>query len=341
MMRTTLLIASLLAGLAAAPTLSYAQGDPVAGFYRGKTVRLIVGYPAGGNYDLYGRLAVEFLGRHIPGNPTVIAVNMPGAGGFKAIDYLYKLAPKDGTHLGSVAQQLAMTLLVDNKLGIDPTRFSYLGRIASNIDIAVALPRTGVKSFEDARKRELTVGAGTASSTSAVFARALNTYAGAKFKIITGYRGTAEVQLAVERGEVDVMGSESLAVVLASHPDWLRGKAAILYQSTLQRFPLISQVPTMVELATSDEGRKVMSVLAGTAEIGRSILTTPDVPPERLKALRTAFQAMVKDPQFLDAVTKRKIMVDPATGERMDEVTRNTMKLPKEVVEALRRLMKG
>jgi tripartite-type tricarboxylate transporter receptor subunit TctC len=323
--------------LIAAPS----QADPVADFYRGKTVRLIIGYPPGGNYDLYGRLAVEFLGRHIPGNPTVIAVNMPGAGGFKAVDYLYNMAPKDGTHLGSVAQQLAMHLVLDDKLGIDPTRFNYLGRIASNIDIAVALPRSGVKSFEDARKRELTVGAGTTSSTSAVYARALNTYAGTKFKIITGYPGTADIQLAVERGEIDVNGSESLAVVLASHPDWLRGKATILYQSTLKRFPLLPQVPTMTELVTSDEGRMVTRVLAGTAEVGRSILTTPGVPPERLKALSSAFAAMIKDPQFLAAVQKRTIMIDPATGEELDALTRETMKLQKDAVEVLRRLMKG
>ncbi|MGH6768969.1 MAG: Bug family tripartite tricarboxylate transporter substrate binding protein [Xanthobacteraceae bacterium] len=330
-----------LAALLVASLPAAAQADPVADFYRGKTVRLIVGYPPGGNYDLYGRLAVEFLGRHIPGKPTVIGVNMPGAGGFRAIEYLYKVAPQDGTHLGTVAQQLALTLLVDNKWGIDPTRFTYVGRIASNIDIAVALPKAGIKSFEDARKRELTVGAGNTSSTSAVFARALNVYAGAKFKIVTGYRGTAEIQLAVERGEIEVNGSESLAVMLASHPDWLSGKAVILYQSALKRFPKIPQVPTMLELASSDEGRAVMRALCGTAEVGRSVLTTPGVPPERLKALRTAFAAMVKDPEFLAAVEKRKIMIDPATGEQLDALTRDTMKLPKETVAALQKLLKG
>ena len=115
-----------------------AQADPVADFYKGKTVRLIVGYGPGGSYDLYGRLAAEFLGRHIPGNPTVVPVNMPGAGGIKAVDYLYKVAPQDGTHLGSVAQQMAMTLVGDDKMGIDPTRFKYLGRLTSMIDVAVA-----------------------------------------------------------------------------------------------------------------------------------------------------------------------------------------------------------
>ena len=190
MMRTARQLAVLAATLASVMT---AQADPVADFYKGKTVRLIVGYGPGGSYDLYGRLAAEFLGRHIPGNPTVVPVNMPGAGGMKAVDYLYKVAPQDGTHLGSVAQQMAMTLVGDDKMGIDPTRFSYLGRLTSMIDVAVATPKTGITSFEDTRKREVTVGAGQSSSTSAIYARALNAYAGSRFKIITGYSGTAEI----------------------------------------------------------------------------------------------------------------------------------------------------
>lgn len=313
--------------------------DAVADFYRGKTVRVIVGYGSGGSYDLYGRLAVEFLGRHIPGNPTVITVNMPGAGGFKAVDYLYKVAPQDGTHLGSVAQQLAMTLLVNDKMGIDPSRFSYLGRLVSMVDVAVALPKSGIKSFEDTRKREVTVGAGQATSTSAIYARALNVYAGSRFKIITGYSGTAEILLAAERGEVDVNGGESLPTIVVQNPEWLQGKAVLLFQSGLKRHAQLSKVPTMTELATSEEGKRVMGVLAGTAEIGRAILTTPGVPAERLAALRTAFQAMLKDPEFIAATQKRKVMIDGATGEHLDATTRNTMKLPKDIVAALGRVM--
>jgi tripartite-type tricarboxylate transporter receptor subunit TctC len=326
-----------LAAILAAP--SALKADPVADFYRGKSVRLIVGYGPGGSYDLYGRLAAEFLGRHIPGNPTIVPVNMPGAGGFKAIDYLYKVAPQDGTHLGSVAQQMAMTLLVDEKLGIDPTRFRYLGRLTSMIDVAVALPKSGITSFEDARKREITVGAGQASSTSALYARALNAYAGSRFKIITGYSGTAEIQLAVERGEVEVNGGESLPTILVQNPDWLQGKAVFLYQNGLERFRQLSQVPTMTELVTSDEGRQVMRVLAGTAEIGRAIVTTPDVPEARLAALRAAFQRMVADPEFVAAATKRNIMVDPAAGEALDAVTVQTMNLPRPIIDPLRKLL--
>jgi tripartite-type tricarboxylate transporter receptor subunit TctC len=324
-------------------TTSAPRADPVADFYRGKTVRLIIGYGSGGSYDFYGRLAAEFLGRHIPGNPTIVPVNMPGAGGFKAIEYLYKVAPQDGTHLGSTAQQLAMTVLVDEKWGIDPTRFKYLGRLTSMIDIAVALPKSGITSFEDARKREVTVGAGQSTSTSAIYARALNAYAGSRFKIITGYSGTAEIQLAVDRGEVEVNGGESLPTIVVHHPDWVQqqGKAVFLYQNGLKRASQLPKVPTMTELVTSDEGRQVMRVLAGTAEVGRSILTTPGVPKERLAALRAAFQSMLADPEFRAAVSKRSVMLDAATGEALDTVTTQTMGLPKPTIEALRKLLKG
>ena len=331
----TTIFAILVAQLAFAAN---ATAETVADFYRGKTVRVVIGYGAGGNYDLYGRLATEFLGRHIPGNPTVIAVNMPGAGGFKAVDYLYRVAPQDGTHLGAVAQQLALTLLVDDKMGIDPRRFSYLGRLTSMVDVAVALPKSGLKSFEDTRKREVTVGAGKSTSTSAIYARALNAYAGSRFKIVTGYSGTAEIQLAAERGEVDVNGGESLPAIIVQYPEWLQGKAVLLYQNGLKRYSMLPQVPTMSELSSSEEGRAVMGVLAGTSEIGRSILVPPGVPPERVAALRTAFQAMLKDPQFIATTEKRKLMIDGATGEQMDAVTRDTMKLPKDTVEALKRL---
>jgi tripartite-type tricarboxylate transporter receptor subunit TctC len=341
-MRYRIAIIVLAALVLAAVSPAQAQkSDPVADFYRGKTVRVIVGYGTGGSYDLYGRLAVEFLGRHIPGNPTVIAVNMPGAGGFKAVDYLYKVAPQDGTHLGSVPQQLAMTLLVNDKMGIDPTRFSYVGRLVSMVDVSVALPKSGIKSFEDTRKREVAVGAGQATSTSAIYARALNVYAGSRFKIITGYSGTAEILLAAERGEVDVNGGESLPTIIVQNPEWLQGKAVLLFQSGLKRHAQLPNVPTMTELATSDEGKRVMGVLAGTAEVGRAILTTPGVPAERLAALRTAFQAMLKDPEFVAATQKRKVMVDGAAGEQLDALTRDTMKLPKETIEALRRVMQN
>jgi tripartite-type tricarboxylate transporter receptor subunit TctC len=328
-------LAALLAG---APAL---KAEPIADFYRGKTVKIIIGYGPGGGYDLYGRLAAEFLGRHIPGNPTIVPENMPGGGSLKAVLYLYQVAPQDGTYLGSVSQQFAANAVTDEKNKMDVARFHYLGRFTSNIDVGVALPQAGIKSFEEARKRQIVVGAEN-GSMSLLYAQALNTYGGAKLKIVKGYNGSADIQLAAERGEVDVNGSYSLPAVLVSHPDWVRdGTAAILYQNALKRFPQLPQVPTLSELMLTDEGRTVAHVVAGMAEIGRSILTTPGVPEERLAALRTAFQEMLKDPDFIAACAKRNLMLDPASGQDMDAINQETMNLPKPIVEALRTLLKG
>jgi len=326
MIRSALGLAAM---LALAPTL---RAEPIADFYRGKTMKMIIGYGPGGGYDLYGRLAAEFLGRHIPGNPSIVPENMPGGGSLKAILYLYQVAPQDGTYLGSVSQQLAANAVTDEKNKMDVARLHYLGRFTSNIDVGVALPQAGIKSFEDARKRQIVVGAEN-GSMSLIYAQALNTYGGAKLKIVKGYNGSADIQLAAERGEVDVNGSYSLPAVLVSHPDWVRdGTAVILYQNALKRFPQIPQVPTLTELMLTDEGRTVARVVAGMAEIGRSILTTPGVPEDRLAALRAAFQEMLKDPDFLAACAKRNLMLDPASGQDMDAINQDTMNLPKPIV---------
>jgi tripartite-type tricarboxylate transporter receptor subunit TctC len=329
---------ALAAMLTVAPAV---RAEPVADFYRGKTMKLIIGYAPGGGYDLYGRLAAEFLSRHVPGNPTIVPENMPGGGSLKAILYLYQVAPQDGTYLGSVSQQIAANAVTDEKNKMDVARFHYIGRFTSNIDVGVALPQAGIKSFEDARKRQIVVGADN-GSMALIYAQALNTYGGGKLKIVKGYIGSADIQLAAERGEVDVNGSFSLPAVLASHPDWVRdGTAAILYQNALKRFRELPQVPTLSELMLTDEGRTVAHVVAGMAEVGRSILTTPGVPEDRLAALRAAFQQMLKDPEFVAACAKRNLMLDPASGQDMDAINQETMNLPKPIVEALRRLLKG
>jgi tripartite-type tricarboxylate transporter receptor subunit TctC len=324
--------------LGSAPEL---RAQSVADFYKGKTLHVLIGYGEGGGYDIYGRLFAEFLSRHLPGNPTIIPQNMPGAGSFKAVGYLADVAPKDGTYFGSVAQTLAVDAVTDEKNPTDPTRLPYLGRFTTNIDVGVALKRTGIKSFEDARTREIITGTSGGGSTTVLYPLALNAYAGAKFKLVKGYKGTNEIMLAAERGEVELVSAVGIPGLLAAHPDWIKGDGAvILYQNALKRHPLLPQVPTLPELGLTDEGRAVLRAIAGTAEIGRSILTTPGVPPERLAALRTAFQAMLKDPDFLAACEKRNVTIEPGTAEEMDAITRDTVHMPKPVIVALGKLLK-
>ena len=323
--------------LAAAPQ---ANADPIEDFYRGKSLRMLIGYGPGGGYDLYGRLVAEFLPRHIPGKPTIVPQNMPGGGSFVAAKYMAEVAPKDGTVFGSLAQTLALDSMTNTNTKIDVTKFSYLGRVVTNIDTGVTIPRSGIKSFEDLRKREYTVGASGGGSTTVLFPSALNAYAGAKMKIVRGYKGTTDIVLAMDRGEVDIVGAYGLPGIMVSKPGWVtKGEATILYQAALKRHRLIPNVPTLPELALNDDGRVILRAAASTGEFGRSILTTPGVPAERLAALRAAFAAMLKDPDFVAAAEKRKMMIDPGTGEELDALVRETLKLPHEVAVKIGKMM--
>jgi tripartite-type tricarboxylate transporter receptor subunit TctC len=333
-------IRCLALGVAALLLAAPGQAQPVADFYRGKTLRMLIGYGPGGGYDIYGRLVAEFLPRYLPGSPTIIAQNMPGAGSFVAAKYIHDVAPRDGTVFGSLAQTLALDSMTNANAKVDVAKMPYIGRVVTNIDTGASLRKSGITSFAEVRAKQFNVGASGGGSTTVLFPTALNTYAGAKFKLIRGYSGTIDILLAMERGEVDIVGAYGLPGMLVSHPGWVqRGEATILYQASLKRHRLLPDVPTLPELAQSDEGREVLKAAASTGEIGRSILTTPGVPPERLAALRTAFQTMLKDPAFLAACEKRNLMIDGAAGEDIDEIVRETLRLPKDVADKIGQMM--
>src|SRR5215471_8818177 len=200
------LTSAVAVGIAAAILLPSvpARAQSVADFYRGKTLRMLIGYGPGGGYDIYGRLVAEFLPRHLPGNPTIVTQNMPGAGSFVAAKYMYDVAPKDGTVFGSLAQTLALDSMTNTSAKLDVTKMPYMGRVVTNIDTGAALLKIGIKSFEDVRAKQYNVGVSGGGSTTVLFPTALNTYAGAKFKLVRGYSGTTDILLAMERGEVDI-----------------------------------------------------------------------------------------------------------------------------------------
>jgi tripartite-type tricarboxylate transporter receptor subunit TctC len=317
------------------------HADPVADFYNGRTVRMLIGYGPGGGYDLYGRVVAQFLTKHLPGHPTIVVQNMPGAGSLLAARYMHDVAPKDGTVLGSLAQTLALDSVTNSSVKIDVGKMAYIGRVASNVDTGAALQKSGLKSFEDVRAKQYIVGASGGGSTTVLFPTALMTYAGAKFKLARGYSGTNEIWLAVERGEVDIVGAYGLPGIQVSHPDWLQGNEAVfLYQASLKRHPLIPNVPTLPELALTDEGRQVLRAAASTGDIGRSIITTPGVPAERLAALRAAFAAMLADPDFIAECEKRKLPIEGATGAEVDAMARETLQLPRPVLDKIGEMMR-
>jgi tripartite-type tricarboxylate transporter receptor subunit TctC len=321
---------------------SGAGADPIADFYKGRTIRMLIGYGPGGGYDLYARLVAEFLPRHLPGKPTILPENMPGAGSFVAAKYLAEVAPRDGTVLASLAQTLPLDSAVGGPVKVNAAVFHYVGRVTTNIDTGVALAASGIKSFDDVRSKQYTVGASSGGSTTGIYPLALNAYAGAKFKIVTGYKGTSDILLAMQRGEVDITGAYGLPGMLISNPGWIdNGEATILYQAALKRHPLLPRVPTLPELAVNDEGRVILRAIASTAEIGRSIIAGPDLPPERLAALRAAFAEMLQDPDFRAACEQRHFMLDPGTGEEMDAIVQEAFQLPADIRAKIGGMLNG
>ncbi|MGH7247555.1 MAG: Bug family tripartite tricarboxylate transporter substrate binding protein, partial [Pseudomonadota bacterium] len=287
-------------------------------------------------YDLYGRLVAEFLPKYLPGHPSIVTENMPGAGSFAAAKYIAQVAPRDATVLASLAQTFPLDSAVGGSGKTDAADFHYIGRVTTNIDVGVAFASTGIRSIADARARQYTVGASGRGSTTDIYPEAMNAYGGTKFKLVLGYKGTSEILLAMQRGEVDIDGAYGLPGMLATHPDWINnGEATLLYQAALKRSALLPNVPALPELAVSDEGRVILRAIASTAEIGRSIITGPGVPPERLAALRRAFTQMVNDPAFVAVCNKRHLMLDPASGADIDAIVKETFALPQSTLRKI------
>jgi tripartite-type tricarboxylate transporter receptor subunit TctC len=333
---STFLAAALLpAGVASA-------ADPIEDFYKGKTLRVIIGYGPGGGYDLYGRLFADNIGKFLPGNPTVIAQNMAGAGSFVAAKYLYSVAPHDGTTFGSLAQTLPLDTAMKGKSSdLDATRMPYIGRLVASYELGAGIPGSSFKGWEDARKRQLIVGATGSTSPAYLLPAALNKFGGTKFKIISGYKGSTDILLAVERKEVDIIGSMGVPLMMAKHPDWLLKKAApIVYQGANKRHPLVQHVPALPEMGTTPDGKIALRAIGASAEIGRSVIGTPNFPKDRLAAVRKAFMAMVQDTTFLAEAKKRNIMIEPLDGAEVDTVAQETLATPKPILDEIAALLK-
>jgi tripartite-type tricarboxylate transporter receptor subunit TctC len=319
--------------LAAAP----AAADPIADFYRGKTVRIIVGYGEGGGYDLYTRLAGLHIGRSIPGNPTVVVQNMPGAGTKVASRYIVNAAPKDGTVIGMVAQAVAQDAVLENTKDVDVSKFVWIGRLTPNIDMAVTPAASPIKTLADARSREVVLGSLAAGTTSVMAPTLLNAMAGTKFKLILGYKGSADVTLAMERGEVEGVAAIGWAGIKSSRPDWVAGKKInILYQVMLARSAELADVPAFGELGETPGDRAVLRFFASSADMGRSLFVAPGVPADRVAALRKAFHDMLADPEFIQDTRKRNIDIEPATGDYLAQLVADTLATPPAVVERMK-----
>jgi len=327
---TGILTIAFLAALAAA---SPAQADPIADFYHGKTINLVVGTSPGNDYDFRGRLIARHMGRHIPGEPTIASQNMPGAGGIKAANYMTSIAPKDGTTVHMIMTNMMATQAMHlSGVEFDTRQFRWIGNTTSTPNVINSWHTSGITSIEQVKTKELIVGApkGTAG---VVYPTLLNKLAGYKFKIVTGYPGGNETNIAMERGEVLGRGSNSWASWKSTKPDWLaEKKIIILTQVGLKRDPELSDVPLLLELVRDERDRKLMTFISAETAISRALVTTPGVPAERLAALRRAFDATMKDPQFLAEAEKAKMDIQPMTGEDAQVIADSIANTPADVV---------
>ncbi len=312
-----ILAAAALASLAAA-----ARADEVADFYRGKRISLVIGFGSGGGYDLYARLLGRFMGAHIPGNPIIVPQNMPGAGSRSAANWLYTIAPKDGTVISCLSQATP----TDQALGqpgvrFAPEQFNWIGNLSVVNNILFVSAASGVATIDEAKKKPLAIGASGASSPSVLYPQVSNNLLGTKFKIVSGYPGGGDINIAVERHEVDGRGSDSWASMKSTHPDWLRDHAInILFQVGPRRERDLPDIPLWTELANNDEQRQVLAILSGDVSVGRPILTAPDVPADRVKALRQAFDDTMRDPQFIAAAAQSNMDINPMGGEELQQI---------------------
>jgi len=295
---------------------STAAAEAVADFYRGKTISMIIATAPGGDYDLRARLVSRHMGRHIPGNPTIVPRNMPGGVGIQAANYMATVAAKDGTSLHAIMQNMSSHQALGGAgVEFDTRKFFWIGNTTNTPNTLVSWHASGIRTIKDVMTRELAVGAPGTATASVYYPRALNELAGTKFKIVSGYPGGNPVNLAMERGEVGGRVN-SWASWKATKPDWLREKKIfVLVQMGLKRHPELADIPTIIELARTEEGKAIMMFLSADVPISRAYVTTPGVPPERVSALRRAFDATMKDPAFLAEAAKMGMDISPSTGE--------------------------
>ena len=314
------------------------QAQTPAQFYAGRVLTMIVSTGAGGGYDASARIVAHHMEQHIPGHPTIVVKNMPGAGHAIGARYVYNVAPQDGTTLASLGQNLPMAQLLDpDRLKFKMEKMNWIGNVTQENNVTVAWASTGVKSIQDVMKKEVIVGVQGVNSTSAQFPLAMSNVLGAKFRLIRGFSGTQTIILAMERGEVSGLGSTSWATVKARHPDWIsQHKIVPLVQIGPKRMKDLPNVPLLTELGRNPAEKQVFEMLSSGVYIGRPILTTPNVPADRVAALRKAFDETMKDPGYLADAKKAEIDVDPVPGADLQAYVQKLVQVTPDEVKLLR-----
>ncbi len=311
--------------------------------YAGKQIRMVIASGAGGGYDTYARILGRHLYRHIPGNPSIVNQNMPSAAGMAATNWAYSAAaPRDGTAILATYNSLLAEPLYGNPVArFDPLKFETIGSISKQQNICATWHTSPIKSIDQAKTRELTVAATGTTGDSASLPRILNATIGTKFKVIAGY-GTTEQRLAVERGEVDGVCGLSYSTLKAANPEWIQKKRInILIQTGAKPQNDLPDVPLLINLVTQPDDKKVIELLSFAQEMGRPFLMPPDTPKDMVTVIRRAFDATLKDPQFLAEAEKTFLEVDPLTGEEMEQQLRRAYAAPMPIVRRAAKFVGG
>jgi tripartite-type tricarboxylate transporter receptor subunit TctC len=326
----------VLAGLACLLMTPLAYAQSVADFYRGKTVQMLIGYTAGGGYDLNARVLARHIGKHIPGNPNVVPQNMAGAGSLRLANVLYNVAPKDGTAMGIVGRGMAMEPLIGNSATqYDARRYTWIGSVSDQVSLCATWHTSKVKSWHDMLKTDFTVGGEGSGSDPDMFATMIRSIFGVKVRLVSGYPGGNEINLAMERGEVDGRCGWSWSSIKITKPDWLKNKRINLaLQMALHKNSELADVPLIMDFARNERERQILKLVLSRQEMGWPFVAPPGLPKDRADALRNAFDATMRDPDYLAEAQQRRLDVSPMTGLAINKLIDELYETPPDVAAA-------
>jgi tripartite-type tricarboxylate transporter receptor subunit TctC len=309
------------------------RAQSVEEFYKGKNISLLIGFSVGGGYDLYARHLARFIGKHIPGNPTIVPQNMAGAGSLRAANFLYTAAPKDGTTIGTFARTTGINPLLESGATFDGTKFAWLGSVTNDVSTCVTWHTSEVKTWKDFLEKPVTLGGQGPSSEPDIFANLYKNVFGAKIKLVAGYPGTNEISLAMERGEVAGLCGMSWSTLRTRHASWMTEKKInIIVQAAFKKEPEMADVPLIVDLTKDTEKLQILKLFLTAQEMARPFAAPPGIPEDRKAALVAAFDATMKDPEFLAEATKIKLEVNPVSGNVIDKLLAELYATPKDVL---------
>ena len=334
-MRRCTALCLILTAIARAAHAQPAADDSVADFYRGKALNIVVGHEAGTGYDFFGRMLSRHVSRHMPGNPGAVPQNMPGAGGLRAANWLYNVAAKDGTTVSVLAPETALKpIFGDPAAHYEPAKFTWIGNMDESIATCAVSARSGIASIEQLRSREAVFGATGVAAPTSKFAYALVNFIGARIKVVQGYKGSNDLRIALNRGEIEGACGPSHSTLKTQWKDDIdSGRIRVLVQFGLKPLPELRDAAHIYDYAKTSELREVFDVAFGPHVLGRPVIAPPGVPPDRARALRAAFMATMRDPELLAELERLGLAIAPASGAEVEALVARFASFPKAVIE--------